>query len=136
MKNKLTKTIIPSILLLSVLFLWGCKKEPGVGGNASISGKVIVRKYNATFTSFLGEYPAQDHYVYIVYGEHSGYDSRIKTDYEGNYQFRFLYPGKYTVYTYSLDSTGQSLSGQIVVKQVAELNRKEAKVLSNMQIHE
>lgn len=130
------KKLLNLFFFAPFLFLFGCKKEPGVGGNASISGKVIVRKYNATFTTYLGSYPAPDHYIYIVYGDHPGYDNRIKTDYDGNYRFQFLYPGKYQIYTYSLDSTGQSLGGQIVVKKDVELRRNEKLTLSTLQIHE
>ena len=122
--------------LVFVLLIFGCKKEPGVGGNASITGKVIVRKYNATFTTYLGSYPAADHYVYIVYGDHPGYDSRIKTDYDGNYRFEFLYPGNYQIYSYSLDSTEQSLGGQVVVKKDVVLRRNEKLNLSTFIIHE
>lgn len=124
--KSLSKKLIPLILLTLTL---GCKKEPGVGGHATLTGHITVRDYNANFTQFLGTYDGANEYVYIVYGNHSGYDQRIKTDYNGDFQFAYLYPGKYTVYTYSIDSTFQSLSGYVAVVQEIELAKRESKQL-------
>lgn len=128
---------IGRFLLLLIPFLVGCKKEPGVGGNASITGSVWAKNYNASFTTLIGEYPAKDVYVYIVYGDNKGYDRRIKTDYNGNFNFPFLYKGKYTIYTYSLDSTLQDLSGSIpIVKEIEITQNKEEFVLEPLTIFE
>ena len=108
-----------------LILLWSCRKEPGVGGNGSITGKIVTHDYNATFTNLLGIYPAADHYVYIVYGDNVGYNKRVKTDYNGVYRFSFLYPGKYTVYTYSADNTDTQLSGQITIKKELQLSRNQ-----------
>lgn len=118
-------------LNLTVLFLaisslfYSCKKEPGVGGHSSISGHITVRHYNANFNQYLGTYDGSDEYVYIVYGNHSGYDQRIKTDYNGNFEFNYLYPGDYSIYTYSLDSTLQSLNVNVAVVQNIKLEKRE-----------
>ena len=61
--------------LMSVLLLSSCKKE-GIGGDAAIRGYVHVKKYNSTFTQFIAEYPGKDVYVYIIFGDHAGYDKR------------------------------------------------------------
>jgi hypothetical protein len=107
-----------AIVISCLLPLSACKK-PGIGGEAKISGYVHVKKYNATFTQFLGEYPGKDLYVYIVFGNHNGYDKRIKTDYAGRFEFANLYKGDYTIYLYSRDSSLTDLSGIIpVTKQV------------------
>jgi hypothetical protein len=124
------------LIFFFLLSLWSCKKEPGVGGNASVSGKIITHDYNATFTNLLGIYPAADQYVYIVYGDHVGYDKRIKTDYNGAYRFPFLYPGKYTIYTYSLDNTGTQLSGQIVIKKEIQLSKNQHYEMPDIIIYE
>lgn len=110
-----------------LLFVWfaGCKK-PGIGGDASITGYVHVEKWNATFTQFIGEYAGKDQYVYIVYGDHPGYDKRIKTDYNGEFEFPYLYEGHYKIYIYSKDSTFADPSGiTSVVKDVNITSRKE-----------
>ena len=112
------------LFLFAFFLLYSCKKEPGIGGNGSIEGKVTAIKFNATGTdSFF--YPAADQYVYIVFGYHVGYDRRIKTDYNGAYRFSFLYPGKYTLYTYSSDNTGTQISGQMVVKKEIQLSKNQ-----------
>ena len=120
-------TILKSAIffLVASSFFYSCKKEPGVGGHSSISGHLTIRHYNANFNQYLGTYDGADEYVYIVYGNHSGYDLRVKTDYNGNFEFNYLYPGDYTIYTYSLDSTLQSLNGNIAVVQNIELGKRE-----------
>jgi hypothetical protein len=125
-----TKSIVFFFSLSLILF--SCKKEPGVGGHSSISGHLTIRHYNANFNQFLGTYDGADQYVYIVYGNHSGYDQRLKTDYNGDFEFQYLYPGEYTVYAYSLDSTLQSISGQVPVIQNVDLGKKEDLVLPDM----
>mgnify|MGYP003328825595 CR=1 FL=1 len=87
------------------LFFFSCKKQPGIGGDATINGNVHAQHFNTTFTQFISEYPGADVYVYLVPGNDITYIKRIKTDYNGNYEFKFLYPGKYKVYAYSLDSS-------------------------------
>lgn len=113
------------IATITVL-ITACKKDPGVGGDAAIRGKVHVIHYNSTFTQYISEYDGADLYVYITYGNHVGYDTRIKTDYKGEFQFRYLYKGDYKVYLYSKDSTLTEPSGLIpVVKQIHLSDRKE-----------
>lgn len=116
--------MLPALALLCVI---GCKKEPGSGGDALITGVVMARDYNSTFTSVIGEYPASDEYVYIVYGDHPGYDKRIKTDYNGAFQFEFLYEGKYTIYAYSADSTLSELDGTVPVIRSIEITERKQK---------
>lgn len=108
----LRKTIIFAFIIASALM--ACKK-PGYGGDATIKGHVHVQKWNATFTQYIGEYPGKDVYVYIVYGDHAGYDKRIKTDYNGDFEFPYLYEGDYTIYTYSRDSSFADPSGTTAV---------------------
>ena len=84
--------------LLSVLMLIGtgafifsaCEKQPGSGGDASIKGSVFVTHYNSTFTEFISEYPGADIYVYIIYGDNISYGQRIKTNYQGDFEFKYL----------------------------------------------
>jgi hypothetical protein len=114
----------------AILALAGCKKEPGFGGNATIQGSVWVKDYNSTLTTLIGEYAGKDVYVYIVYGDHAGFDKRVKTDYNGEFEFPFLYEGKYKVYVYSLDSAFTDLSGtKALVKEVEIGDKKEVKEL-------
>lgn len=116
------------LLILSAFALLSlsCKKQEGKGGDASISGNIAVKHYNSTFTEFISEYPGKDTYVYLIYGDDISYGQRIKTNYEGQFEFKYLYKGNYTVYLYSLDSTLQTADGSIaVVREVNITDRKE-----------
>jgi hypothetical protein len=90
------------ILSAVILLLASCNKEPGVGGLASISGKVYVYDVNGTFTDTLSEYYAMDERVYIIYGtDDSTYDDDFRTSLDGSFEFGYLTPGDYTVFAYS-----------------------------------
>lgn len=113
------------LLSLGLLIFSSCKK-PGVGGDATVKGYVHVQKWNSTFTYFIADYPGKDIYVYIVYGNHPGYDKRIKTDYKGEFEFPYLYKGDYTIYLYSRDSTFKDPSGiSTIIDTVKITARKE-----------
>lgn len=121
-------------LLFIILSFSSCKKE-GIGGDAAIHGYVHARQYNSTFTQFIAEYPGKDVYVYLVFGTNTGYDKRTKTDYNGNFEFRYLYKGNYEVYVYSKDSTLQDPSGMVpVIRQVNITGRKEVVDLDTLLI--
>src|ERR1051326_1720968 len=90
--------------------VWSCKKGPGEGGKASIHGKVMMNKYNNSFTVYQGNFADGGDNVYIIYGDHITYDNSVKTNYDGTFEFPFLRTGDYTVYVYSRDST-KSLNG-------------------------
>jgi len=121
-------------IILFLMLISSCKK-PGYGGDASITGYVHVQKWNATFTQYIGEYPGKDIYVYIVYGSHSGYDKRIKTDYEGKFEFPYLYTGEYKIYLYSRDSTFSNASGTApVIRQVNITDRTETFTIDTLLI--
>ena len=97
MKNLLLILLAFSCVLLS------CKKEAGEGGKATIKGFVWLKEYNGNFNSLELEREAFDEYVYIQYGDDINYGDRIKTNYEGKFEFNYLRPGKYKVYVYSKD---------------------------------
>jgi hypothetical protein len=121
-------------ILLFLLFCF-CKKQPGPGGQASIKGKITVKKYNKTFTTLISTYDGSDVYIYLAYGDNVSYDKRIKTSYDGSFEFLYLQPGKYKFYTYSKDSTLQSPSGNIsIVKEVHVDGRKETVDIGNIYI--
>lgn len=113
------------ITAISVLAI-SCKKE-GEGGDAAIRGYVHAKKFNTTFTQYLGEYPAAAKSVYIIYGKDGyGYDDRVYTDYNGRFEIPYLYPGDYQIYVYSKDSTRVSLTGNVpVVRDIHIAGRKD-----------
>ncbi|MCG8575746.1 MAG: hypothetical protein MI810_12745 [Flavobacteriales bacterium] len=107
------------------LLIASCNKEPGVGGTSIIRGKVWVKNYNSTFTVLNSEYAGADKDVYIIYGDNPTYGDRVKTSPDGSFEFAYLLPGKYTLYSYSEDSTLQAPSGQIAIMQEVEITDKK-----------
>lgn len=100
------KKTFPVLLLILISFtVFSCSKEAGDGGNSTIYGKIIAYNYNSEFTYLKGIYPAADEDVYLIYGEDHSYSERIRSNYDGIYEFKYLRPGEYTIYTYSKDST-------------------------------
>jgi len=88
-----------------LLLLISCEKGAGEGGMASIGGHVIIEDYNFDFTILRDTYPAQEYDVYIIYGEDDYYGDRIKTSYDGYFEFNYLREGEYTIFVYSKDKT-------------------------------
>ena len=46
---------------------------------------------------------AHEHEVYLVYGDHAFYDERVRTQYDGYFEFSGLIPGEYLIFLYSED---------------------------------
>jgi hypothetical protein len=115
------------IVLFSVL-VFSCSKEPGEGGNSTIYGTITAYNYNAEFTNLKGIYPAADEDVYLIYGNDLSYSQRIRTNYNGVYEFKYLRPGDYTIYAYSKDSTLTLVSGIYPVILNVEITEKKQTV--------
>lgn len=131
------KLILFSLLISGVLFGTSCSKEPGIGGNASIHGKVYAKYYDKFFQILHGEGYAADVDVYIVYGDDLSYSDKTKTSYDGTYEFKYLRKGKYTIYTYSKDSTLTIPSGTYAVVKEGEITgNKESLEIPDMLIYD
>jgi hypothetical protein len=105
-----------------------CKKEEGEGGNSSITGKVLVRQYNANFTTLMEQYYAPDENVFIVYGDDQVYGDKTSTSYDGTYRFEYLREGNYTIYAYSEDSMHYPTQHEIPVIKRVEITKKNQEV--------
>jgi hypothetical protein len=121
--KKMVKNLLFLCLLLFIVS--SCTKEPGPGGKSTIYGKVYVKEYNSTFTVLKDEYYGPDIWVYIIYGNDRDYGDRIKTNYDGTYEFKYLRPGTYHVYTYSKDSTLQTEADIAIIRDVEIPNNKQ-----------
>jgi hypothetical protein len=112
------KTLLIGVFL-STIILTSCKKDEGKGGKYSISGKVIAKYYtevdNISLKQYTGIGAAQDEDVYLIYGNQPGYGERTKTNYKGEFEFKYLQAGNYTIYVYSKDTTQTALDNQSVV---------------------
>ncbi len=114
-----------ALVLCTLSMIWACNKE-GEGGAAAIRGYIHASKLSSTFTQLLDQYPAKDHDVYIVYGDRTwGFDDRTRTDYQGRFSFDLLYPGDYTIFTYSRDTSHQDLSGTVSEVRKVEISRRK-----------
>lgn len=96
------RIIFTSFVLFSMIFLaTSCDKAAGEGGSSAITGTVHVKEYNGLGT-LIGEYDVSDKDVYIIYGIHDSiYDDKMATGFNGQYQFKYLAKGKYTLFSYS-----------------------------------
>jgi hypothetical protein len=83
---------------------WIIYKEADDDGSSTIVGKVYAKKYNSTFTSLLSEYYAPDEDVYIIYGDNTSYNERIRSSFDGTFEFKNLRKGLYKIFVYSDDS--------------------------------
>lgn len=121
------KTRFFAIMAMAVLMM-GCEKDPGEGGTATIKGTVNKEFRLVLSNPATTQYTvvAADEDVYIVYGDNVSPDDRILTNYNGEFEFRNLRKGKYTIYVYSKDNTGTSGVDQdkMVVKQEIEIQDK------------
>ena len=118
-------TLRAALILITTVIFISCKKPPGEGGNSSIKGMLWVEDWNSGFTIKNGEYAGYDQDVYIIYGDEVSYSDKTKANYNGEFEFKYLRKGKYTVYVYSKDKTLQSKSGYISVVKEVEITAKK-----------
>jgi len=93
------------ILLGNLLLLCACDKTPGYGGNCGITGTVKIRKYNSNYSVLREEANYANADVYIVFEDGKGYGDKVKTSYDGTFNFNHLVPGNYKLFVYSNDTT-------------------------------
>lgn len=123
-------------LLVITIAIASCKKPAGEGGKSSIKGTIWVEDWNSGFTVKNGEYAGYDEDVYIIYGDDVSYSDKTKSNYNGEYEFKYLRKGKYKIYVYSKDKTLVSVSGEVsVVKEVEITNKKEVKTVDQIIIY-
>jgi hypothetical protein len=103
---------------LLVINLFSCTKDEGVGGKATIRGKVIIQDYNDDFSIMLSEYNASEEDVYIIYGKDATFGDQVETNYDGTFEFRYLLPGDYSIFVYSEDSSVNLLYDTVVIKNI------------------
>ncbi|MBA3680797.1 MAG: hypothetical protein H0W73_06475 [Bacteroidetes bacterium] len=133
----LVKNLIKlGFVLLFVVNLISCRKEAGEGGTSTIKGKIWVEDWNNAFTIKNGEYAGYDEDVYILYGDAVSYSEKTKTNYNGEFEFKYLRKGKYKIYVYSKDNTLQSKSGNVsVLKEVEITGKKQTKEVEQITIY-
>lgn len=136
---KIHRTLFVAILAITAL--GACQKDAGNGGVAAIKGKVVkdVRLVLSNPASFRYTAPAADEDVYIIYGDHVSADDRIQTNYNGEFEFLYLRPGKYKIYCYSKDTTGSATvdpNKMVVLKEVEITDKKSTPDAGTFQIYD
>ena len=123
---------ISLFFLAGVLIISSCKKEPGPGGQASITGMVYVDDYTSDSLPqnciYQTSYYSPGETVYLIYGDEQSIGKTAKTDYNGTFVFDFLQPGKYKVFSYSRDLASTSNSKTLVVLKEVTIAEKKEKV--------
>ncbi|MFH1319706.1 MAG: hypothetical protein ABII90_03520 [Bacteroidota bacterium] len=136
MKTKKISLIVSIFIGMAITMLItsiGCKKEPGLGGNATIMGKLITQNYNKDFSVLVEEYYTPNEYVYIIFGDSPSYGDRVKTNYDGTFVFDHLRPGDYIIYAYSKDTTKNSTPDIAILKNIT-VSKKELKDIGEIVI--
>lgn len=90
-------------------------EEADNNGSSAIKGKLLYKKYAASYSVVVDQYYKPDEDIFFVYGRDVGESKRIRTGPGGQFQLNNLRKGKYTVYALSDDTTMQT-SGKIPVK--------------------
>lgn len=115
------------IIFICVLII-SCSKEPGEGGTSSIKGKVfgydINQSGNITDSAYV-----QDARVYISYGDSPHVDNDVRTSFTGDYIFRGLRKGKYTLFVYS--QCNSCPFNQEVKVQTVEITKNRQEITAN-----
>jgi hypothetical protein len=123
------KYMLKQIILATIISfcLISCSKEAGEGGSSTIKGKVFGYDINTSGVITDSAY-VQDARVYISYGSSTTVDDDIRTSFTGDYIFRGLRKGTYTIFVYS--QCNSCPFNQEVVKQTIEItdNRQEVVV--------
>lgn len=112
-----------SLFILGLLSIYACQKEPGFGGNSTITGRLVLENYNIDYSILRQSYHPVGKEVYILFGENSAYGDKVRTDNKGFFEFEKLTRGTYTIYTYSKDSSRKAPSGYIPIKKTIEITK-------------
>lgn len=123
-------------ILLSVLLLVAlnsCNNGEGEGGTGIIEGDVMrVLHPDDNYNLETDTTVAAKVDVFIVYGDDTFYGDDVETDDKGHYRFKYMNPGKYTVFAYSTKPDGE----KIAVSQEVELKRGATATVPTIYIHE
>jgi len=108
-------------LLLTVSYVFtSCNTDEGYGGSARIEGRVFVVMHDAdnfvvdkngkVISLKTDTVAAREADIYLVFGDDSYYSERDKTGDQGQYLFRYLNAGNYSVYAFSKRPSGEKIA--------------------------
>ena len=116
-----------------ILLFSACNKDEGVGGTATISGKIMtVLHDNDNYNMTVDTFAAAKTDVFIVYGDDVLYGDDMETGPDGSYCFQYLKKGTYTIFAYSTLASGE----KVVVSETVTVTNGEAVTLPTIYVHE
>lgn len=118
------KLSLAGVVLVVVLSTFqSCKKVEGEGGSSTIIGKIVANKLNSAGV-VIASFDAPDHDVFIIYGEgETVHDDKVETSFDGNFEFKYLEKGVYTIYTY--EDCNSCASGQKEILKKVEITKNK-----------
>ena len=109
-----------------------CNKDEGVGGSATLEGKVYkVIHTDDDYDLSCDTIVAAKQDVFIVYGDDNFVGDDVETGEDGSYRFRYLTAGDYTVYAYSELASGE----RVAVKQTVSVGSGKTVSVPDIYIH-
>lgn len=130
-KHSTTLTTLLSALLL--IGVSSCKKQPGKGGLATITGKVYAYDYN-NFGILVDSGYVADERIFISYGGGESADDDVRSGINGEFKFEWLQKGDYALWVIS-DCDTCPLSQKIIKQTVTVSQRKQQIVLPDFIIN-
>jgi len=93
------------------LIMPSCNKGPGTGGSGTLQGYVkLVHHPDDDYTLTPDTMAAAKTDVFLVYGDQTYFGDDVETGPDGMYQFEYLLPGEYTVFSYSTLPSGEKVA--------------------------
>ena len=119
------RKIVFYALILGILA--SCNTNEGVGGSCEIHGTLFTQAYNDDNSIELWTKPSIDEDVFIIYGDESVIGDDTKTSYTGEFRFKYLWPGKYSIYYFSENELGKEEANihEVELKKNEKLNLGE-----------
>lgn len=111
-------------LAFLITILPSCTQEEGLGGNASIRGSLVQENYDKNYSVFQNSEAAKDEDVFLIFGDEKVIGDKTETSYNGHFKFENLWPGEYTLFYYSEDSSLKDGNNLEVIRKV-KLNANE-----------
>ena len=128
------KTIVFLLVFVAMTLLFpACNKGPGEGGSGTVRGYVkLVHHPDDDYTLTPDTMVAAKTDVYIIYGDEQFFGDDVETNADGMYQFEYLLPGNYTVFSYSTLPSGE----KVAVSASVDLTRGTVAQVPTLYIHD
>lgn len=136
MKSKYSHIKLIVLLVLLGAGITSCNKDEGFGGSSTIKGRLFLYQYNDDFSLVIDSAPAKEKEVFIVFGNDPDFGDRIRTNFDGYFEFKFLHEGNYTIYYYSEDPNNLQFEQDVAYKQEAQVGKNGTTDLGDLITYE